>query len=119
MTLRADGAQVGHVGIEITQIVARGEVVAVGGQHDAPDVVVARGNVERLVHLGDHEVVLGVGHLGACECDPRHPFGGSVVADVLPVGHADGASTSSAFQSSTSGPSVDTGWMQTWSAPAS
>ena len=50
---------------QLLEVVAGGEVLALGGEHDDPDVVVGVGAVERGVELVDHLAVLRVGRLRA------------------------------------------------------
>ena len=49
---------------QLLQVVAGGEVLALGGEHDDPNVASALGPVERGVELVDHPAVLCIRRFG-------------------------------------------------------
>ena len=61
--------ELGLVGVRDREVVARGEVLALGAQHDHADVVVALGRGEAGVELVEHPLVLGVRLVGAVHRD--------------------------------------------------
>ena len=79
---RGDGRRVGH-GPVGGEVVAGGEMRAVGGQHDGLHARIMRRRVEGVVQRVEHREVLGVAHLGAGEGDPGDACRGGLVADRL------------------------------------
>ena len=74
------GLEVADLGL-VAQVVTRGEVRAVGGDHDHLDLVVERGGAQRGIELVEHALVLGVACFGAREGDAGDARQGAVGSD--------------------------------------
>ena len=84
----------GHVpvGVDLAQVVARGEVRPLRGEDDDLDLVVLGRGVERRVQLVEEPRVLGIARLGPVQHDAGDVLGGGLVQDGVEGLHGCGSS---------------------------